>query len=349
MGWGTENMETQLITRFGEPEVFTQDEMPRPRIGGRDILIRVEATSVNPVDVKIRGGMLPPIAPDLPAVLHGDVAGVVEEVGENVAAFARGDGVYACAGGVKGLGGALAEFMIADPDLVAPKPRSLSMAEAAALPLVGITAWDGLIDRARVQAGQLVLVHGGTGGVGQIGIQLAKHAGATVHATVSIEEKGRIARELGADAVINYRDESVADYVAERTAGRGYDVVFDTVGGDNTDHAFEAAALNGTVITTSSSQAYDLSPMHAKGLTLHVVFMLIPMLHNLDRARHGAILRSLARLVDDGAVRPLVDRRRFSFQDVGAAHRLLESGDALGKVVVTREMAALALGDGGRV
>lgn len=333
---GARTMQGHVIERFGEPAVFAPAELPRPTPPAGHVLIKVAATSVNPVDAKIRAGALPPIAPAFPAVLHGDVAGVVEEVGLGVAAFAAGEEVYACAGGVKGLGGALAEFMVADADLVAPKPRALSMAEAAALPLVGITAWDGLIDRARIRPGQTALVHGATGGVGQIGIQLAKWAGATVFATGSSEEKLRIARDLGADGAINYREQSVADYVTEHTGGRGFDVVFDTVGGANLAQAFEAVALDGTVVSTSTSQTYDLSPMHAKGLTLHVVFMLIPMLHGTGRARHGAILRELARLADEGAIRPLVDPRRFAVGDVAAAHALLESGQAIGKVVLTR-------------
>lgn len=328
-------MKAQAIERYGEPAVFGTMELPRPAVVPGHVLVRVAASSVNPVDFKIRRGDAAAISPGFPAVLHGDVAGTIEEVGPGVAGFDVGDEVFGCAGGVLGTGGALAEFMLADARLLARKPRSLAMAEAASLPLVGITAWDGLIDRARVRPGQTVLVHGATGGVGQIGIQLAKWAGARVFATGSGEEKLRLARELGADGTINYRRQSVADYVAEHTGGRGFDVVFDTVGGENLGLALEAAALNGTVVSTSTSQTYDLSPMHAKGLTLHVVFMLIPMLHGIGRGHHGEILGELARLVDDGVIRPLIDERRFRFAEVAAAHRLLESGEATGKVVLT--------------
>lgn len=146
--------------------------MPQTRPG--HVLIRVRASSVNPVDYKIRSGM--PIAPDFPAVLHGDVAGEVVEVGEGVSDFAVGDAVYGCAGGVSGTQGALAEYMLADARLLAPKPSNLSMEQAAALPLVGITAWEGL-ERTRVIAGANVLVHGGTGGVGHMALQLARTLG----------------------------------------------------------------------------------------------------------------------------------------------------------------------------
>jgi NADPH2:quinone reductase len=146
-----------------------------------------------------------------------------------------------------------------------------------------------------------------------------------------------IARDLGADACSNYRTQSVAEYVAQHTDGKGFDVVFDTVGGAHLEESFAAAALNGTVVSTSARTSVDLSPMHAKGLSLHVVFMLIPLLHKLDRARHGNILTQLAQLVDAGQIRPLLDERHFSFADVAAAHRHLESGQAIGKVVLRQD------------
>src|SRR5665213_1799094 len=140
-------MKAQVITQFGDPSVFVEKEVPKPSIQPGHVLIRVKATSVNPVDYKIRAGKALPIAPVLPAILHGDVAGVIEEVGEGVKGFKIGDEVFGCAGGVKGLGGALAEFMLADARLIAHKPTTLSMAEAAALPLVSITAWEALFEK----------------------------------------------------------------------------------------------------------------------------------------------------------------------------------------------------------
>lgn len=327
-------MKAQVIERFGETSVFKAANLPQPEVLPGHVLIRVAATSVNPVDFKIRGGAVKSISPDFPAVLHGDVAGIIEEVGEGVDTFKPDDEVYACAGGIKGLGGALAEFILADAALVARKPLSLSMREAAALPLVSITAWEGLIDRAKVQAGQNVLIYGATGGVGHIGIQLAKWAGAKVFATASSEEKMMIARELGADIAINYRKQTVEEYVAEYTAGKGFDLVFDTVGNDNLQTAFKAAAFNGTVVSTVSLSTQDLSLLHVKGLTLHLVFMLIPMLHEIGRAHHGEILSKLAQLVDEGKVRPLLDAKSFSFSEVAQAHYHAESGQAIGKVTL---------------
>ena len=329
-------MKAIVIEHFGTPEVFKTIDLPVPKVPPHHVLIRVAATSINPVDVKIREGVIPDIAPDFPAVLHGDVAGAIASVGEGVEDWQVGDEVYGCAGGVKGTGGALAEYMLADARLVARKPSSLTMAEAAALPLVGITAWEGLIDRARVQPGQNVLVYGSTGGVGHIGLQLAKWAGATVYALVSSEEKAAIAHNLGADFSINYRQTPVEEFVAEYTDGRGFDLVFDTVGNDNLQNAFKAAKLNGTVVSIVSLSQQDLTLLHAKGLTLHLVYMLLPMLSGIDRASHGQILAKIARLVDEGRVRPLLDDQSFTFADIADAHARIESGGAMGKVVLTQ-------------
>jgi NADPH:quinone reductase len=330
-------MKAQVIEEFGGPEVFEEREMLKPEARAGHVLIRVEATSVNPVDYKIRQGAVP-AGPAFPAVLHGDVAGVIEEVGEGVSKFSAGDEVYGCAGGFAGLpGGALSEYLLADADLVARKPESLSMREAAALPLVAITAWESLIDRAGIGPGENVLVHGAAGGVGHVGVQLAHAAGAKVFATGSSEEKLAIARELGADAGINYRERSVEDYVAEHTGGRGFDVVFDTVGGENLTRSFEAVRTNGQVVSISTRGDYDLSPLHAKGLSLHVVFMLLPLVENRDRAHHGEILTRLARMVDAGRIKPLLDQERFGLLEAAEAHRRLESGDAVGKVTLAHD------------
>lgn len=288
------------------------------------------------MDLKIRQGAVVDISPDFPAILHGDVAGVVEAVGDKVTKFKVGDEVYGCAGGVKATGGALAEYMLADVDLIAHKPRSLSMAEAAALPLVSITAWEGIIDRAKVASGQKVLVYGGTGGVGHLGVQLAKWVGAEVYATVSNQEKSAIALSLGANATIDYRQAAVKDFVAEHTDGNGFDVVFDTVGNDNLQNAFQAAKLNGTVVSTVSRSQQDLSLLHAKGLSLHLVYMLIPMLANINHAYHSEILTKIADLADQGYITPLIDPKPFTFDDIAAAHTHLESGTAVGKVVLTQ-------------
>jgi NADPH2:quinone reductase len=296
------------------------------------VLIRVAATSVNPIDIKIRGGGVP-IGPDLPAVLGCDVAGTVDEVGAGVIGFAPGDEVYGCVGGVKGQGGTLAEYILADARLIAPKPRTLTMREAAALPLIAITAWDAL-ERSALAAADHILVHGGTGGVGHVAVQLAKALGARVATTVRSADDAAVARSLGADETINFCEEAAEAYIERLTAGRGFDLVFDTVGGGNLAVSFAAAAHEGRVATTNARITEDLSPLHAKALSLHVVFMLLPMLRGLGRERHGRILRDLAHLVDEGKVHPLIDARRFTLATLPDAHRLIESGQAQGKVVI---------------
>jgi len=327
-------MHAMVIDDFGAPDVFRQMKLTHPEVPAQHVLIRVAASSVNPVDTKIRQGKLAAIAPARPAILHGDVAGTIEAIGADVEGLAVGDEVYACAGGVTGRQGALADFMLAAAALVAHAPQSIPLNDAAALPLVSITAWEALIDKARVQAGQKVLVFGGTGGVGHIGVQLAKWRGASVVATCSSKDKAEQLKMLGIEDIANYREESLDDIIESRTNGQGFDVVFDTVGGDNLQNAFAAARLNGTIVTTAARSTQDLSQMHAKGLSLHAVFMLIPMLHNIGTAHHGEILQQIAKLVDDDQLRPLLDPQQFRFADVSKAHAYLESGMYSGKIIL---------------
>lgn len=328
-------MQAFVIEQFGPVSVFQARTISLPSVLPGHVLIRVEATSVNPLDCNIRKGAVPALAPDFPAVLHGDVAGVVEKVGEGVTRFKAGDEVYGCTGGIKGHSGALADYVLADARLLANKPKTLSFAEAAALPLVAITAWEALIDRAGITAGSTVLVHGGAGGVGHVAIQLAKWKGARVYATVSSPRKQEIVEQLGAEG-INYHDTDVTTYVDRCTGGKGFDYVFDTVGGDVLNQSFQAAAVGGSIISTSTLQSYDLTPVLFKGLTLHAVLMLIPMLYGIGAERHGEILAEVAKLVDAGLLKPVIDPKRFSFAQVGSAHQHWESGETVGKVVIAR-------------
>ncbi len=326
-------MKAMIIKNFGGEDVFEAAELSKPAVKAGHVLVKVAATSVNTVDTMIRAmGADLPLAPALPAVLGMDFAGTVEAVGEGVSEYAVGDEVYGCAGGLADLQGALAEYMLADAQLIGHKPKNLSMGEAAALPLVAITAYEGLM-RANISQGQKVLVHGGSGGVGHIALQLARHFGADVYATGGGDKQLALIEQLGATA-INYKTETVADYVAKHTDGEGFDIVFDSVGGANMANSFAAAALNGQVASTVSMVELDLSTAHFKGLSLHVVFMLIPMLHNKKRQEHALILRQLSEIVEAGGLYPVLDEKRFSLQQVGQAHARLSSGAGMGKVVV---------------
>lgn len=331
-------MKAQVIQTFGNPSVFQIQDLPTPEVIPGHVLIQVKATSVNPIDTKVRSGFVPAVAPEFPAVLHGDVAGVVCAVGEGVSKFQVGDEVYGCAGGFKGTtGGALAEYMMADADLLAHKPKNLSMEEAAAIPLVAITAWEALFNRGKLAPGQNILIHAATGGVGHVAIQLAKWAGVKVYSTASSKEKLEIGARLGADVTINYLEESVQDYVQKYTNGKGFDIVFDTVGGENLDRSFEAAALHGTVLAIAARSIHDLSPLHSKGLSLHVTFMLLKILNKESRKEYGEILEKITNIIEDGKLRPLLDPNIFTFDEVSKAHEHLESGKAIGKIVLVNK------------
>lgn len=328
-------MKSQVIQSFGDPSVFQYKEILKPELKPGHVLIQVKATSINPIDTKVRAGAVPAVAPEFPAVLHGDVAGIVSEVGEGVSEFTIGDEVFGCAGGFRGTtGGALAEFMLADVDLLAHKPKNLTMEEAAALPLVSITAWEALFNRAELLPGQEILIHGATGGVGHVAIQLAKWGGATVYTTASSHEKLEIGKRLGADVTINYREETVQEYVQKYTNGKGFDIVFDTVGGENLDRSFEAAAVHGTVAAIAARSTHDLTPVHSKGLSLHVTFMLLKILNKDMHKHYGEILKKVAKVVEEGKLRPLLDSNIFTFDEVSEAHEYMESGKAVGKIVL---------------
>jgi NADPH2:quinone reductase len=328
-------MKAQIMTQFGDPSVFQLQDVPVPDLQPGHVLIKVSATSVNQIDCKIRSGAIATMAPMFPAILHGDVAGIVAGVASDVTQFQIGDAVYGCAGGLLGTGGALAEYMLADANLIAKKPALLSMAEAAALPLVAITAWQALFQKADLQNTQTVLIHGGVGGVGHVAVQLAKWRGAKVFTTVLKEIDFPLAKSFGADEIINAKEETVEAYVSRLTENQGFDIVFDTVGGLNMDRSFLAAADNGAIVTTAARSTHDLSPLHNKALSLHVVFMLLPILKNKNRAALGEILAELTKIIDAGKLKPLIDPQQFTLTTVSAAHALLESGKAQGKVVIT--------------
>jgi NADPH2:quinone reductase len=327
---GGSNLKAYVVVHPGGP--FTETELPRPAPGPGQALVCVHASGVNPLDTKIRAGKAEHAKQPLPAVLGLDMAGTVEEVGPGVAAFRPGDEVYGMVGGVGGLQGTLAEYIAADADLLALKPKTLSMREAAALPLITITAWEGIVDRAQVHGGQKVLVHAGAGGVGHIAIQLAKSRGAEVFATVS-PDKTKIAEDFGATP-IDYRALSPEQYVALHTGGDGFDVIYDTVGGATIDASFVAVKrYTGHVVSCLGWSTHSLAPLSFRSATYSGVFTLFPLLTGIGHVRHGQILREAAAMADAGKLRPLLNAQRFSGAHIADAHALVESG-AIGKVVV---------------
>lgn len=228
-------MKVWTVREVGGPFIVEEHPLPQPTAG--EVLIRVAASGVNPLDTKIRAGKAPHARHGFPAVLGLDFAGIVEISGSDVTHLSEGDAVYGMAGGVDGISGSLSEFMVADASLVARKPKNLTMIEAAAMPLAFITAWEGLVDRAKVQPGYAVLIHGGAGGVGNMAVQLATALRANVHATVSPGKKSAV-QVFGA-APIDYLAVSPEEYISLFPEGQGWDVVYDTVGGKALDDSFK--------------------------------------------------------------------------------------------------------------
>lgn len=325
-----ERMRAMRIRGFGGTEVFEQVDLARPTPMAGEVLIRVAATSVNPADLKIRrhGGSLAPAS----GVLGMDVAGTVVAVGVGVREWSVGDAVFGCAGGLGPLQGALAEYLSADARLLARAPARIPLREAAALPLVAITAYEALFDRARIQRGQRLLLLGALGGVGHVALQLAVEQGVQVTAVVSSSQRAQLARELGASTVVIRDGGALTEAAAD--AGQGYDVVFDASGQDHFADCFALVRPQGQVISLVTRQQVDLTPMHAKGLSLHAVFMLVPMIHGLGRERHGQILAEVARRIDAGTLRVLIDPRSHPMSDVGSAHARMEAGHVLGKLLI---------------
>ncbi|WTQ46831.1 zinc-dependent alcohol dehydrogenase family protein [Actinacidiphila glaucinigra] len=324
-------MRAAVLEEFGGPLTLSEIAKPTPDPG--QVLVRIAASGVNPLDTKIRAGRAGHARSVLPAVLGLDLAGVVEEVGADVTGFAPGDEVFGMTGGVSDLQGSLAEYAAVDARLLARKPPALTMRQAAALPLVFITAWEGLVDRAGVREGQKVLVHGGAGGIGHVAVQLAQAQGALVYATGSPRSLETIAR-LGAKP-IDYTSTSAEAYVAEHTGGQGFDIVYDTVGGETLDASFTAArTYTGHVVSALGWGTHGLAPLSFRGATFSGVFTLLPMLTGRRREHHGGIMRQAAALAEAGALEPRVDTRHFTLATVAAAHELVERGEADGKVVV---------------
>jgi NADPH2:quinone reductase len=317
-------------------EVLQLADIPEPQIeSSTGIKVQLKAAGINPIDTKLRSrGVFYPDA--LPAILGCDGAGIVTDIGDQVSRFQPGDAVWFCHGGLGGADGNYAEFTVLDECEAEAKPVTLDFEEAAALPLVLITAWEALFDRAGLAAGQTTLVHAGAGGVGHVAIQLAKSAGAQVATTVSSPEKADLASQLGADRTILYKDEDPVASVMEWTEGRGVDVVLDTVGGSTFQNSLELACVYGQVVTLlDPGNSVDWGTARNKNLGIHFTLMLTPMLQDLPVARRhqGEILNQCAALITKGKLKPVISST-LPLEDAARAHRLIEDGHGLGKTVL---------------
>ncbi|MBT1263128.1 zinc-dependent alcohol dehydrogenase family protein [Pseudomonas sp. VS40] len=319
-------MKAMMLDSFGGPDSFKRCEVPTPVPQTGQVLVRVHATSINPLDYQVRRGDYADLVP-LPAITGHDVSGVVEAIGPGVTNFAPGDEVWYTPQIFDGPG-SYAEYHVAAENIIGKKPPALSHLEAASLSLVGGTAWEALTVRAALRVGESILIHGGAGGVGHVAIQLAKAIGARVFTTVR-EANIEFVESMGADVIINYEKEDYVDAILRETGGRGVDVVFDTIGGNTLSRSPDALAQLGRVVSiVDITQPQNLVQAWGKNASYHFVF---------TRQNRGK-LDELSTLVAQGQLRPHVGAV-YSLADIGRAHARLESPNngIQGKIAIAVE------------
>jgi NADPH:quinone reductase len=313
-------MKAMVVREWGGPERFELSDVPKPAPGKNQVLVRVRAASVNPVDYKIRRSGAWAGLP-MPAILGYDAAGTVEAAGENVTHLAPGDEVFYSAK-IFGRNGTYAEFHVEDAEIVAKKPANLSFEQAASLPLAAITAYDSIVTFFQTKPGDSVLIQAGAGGVGCFAVQLAKAAGARVIATGRRENEALI-RSLGADEVIDYRNVRFEEETNRLTGGKGVDAAYDTVGGDVIPRSIGCVRPYGKLATIVGIEG-SINAMSIKNQVLYCGFM--------ERTRDK--IQALAVLAERGQLRPLIDST-FALERVADAHAKLEAGGVRGKIVIT--------------
>lgn len=330
-------MKAVLMTATGTPEVLQAQHVQSPGVplGETELMVHLHAAGVNPIDTKLRqrGTFYPD---QMPAILGCDGAGVIEAVGAGVQRFHVGDEVYFCQGGLGKHQGNYAEYIVVDERYVARKPASISFAEAAAAPLVLITAWEALYERGRLEPGERVLIHAGAGGVGHVAIQLAKLKGASVCTTVSSQEKANFVKQLGADHVILYKQTDFVKAALDWTGGEGVDLAFDTVGGDTFSQTFPTVRIYGDIVTILEPDTKTVWKVaRQRNLRIGLELMLTPMLLGLVEAQqhHAEILEECAKWIDAGKLKIHVGKT-FPLEQAAQAHQLLETGSTMGKIVL---------------
>lgn len=305
-------MKTQRFHAFGGPAVLKMEDLPRPELGEEELLVRVMAAGVNPVDYKIREGKYPAVKADqLPYVPGREIAGVVEACGGLVDEWKEGDAIFAMLGIEHG---GYAEYAIVKDSEAAAKPRSLDFVSAASVPLAGLTAWQGLFRYGELKAGQRVLIHGGSGGVGHFAIQFAKVAGAYVITTVSAPHIDFV-RSLGADQVIDYNAQRFEDVVKD------VDLVYDLVGGQTQQRSFEVLKRGGILVSTLTEPSQEKA--RAKGVRAM----------RYTCKENAGELEEIGRLIDDGKVKPKI-ARTYALAEAPSAQDYVEQGHTEGKVVL---------------
>jgi len=334
-------MRAIVMSESGSPEVLKPADLARPEITeANQLLIRVMAAGVNPIDDKLRENGLY-FSDGLPAVPGCDGAGIVEAIGDDVTQFQIGEHVYYCYGGLgqRSAGNSIgnyAEYAVVDEAYVALKPVGLGFDQAAAAPLVLITAWEALFDRARIHTGQKVFIHAGAGGVGHVAIQLAKIAGCEVATTVSSKENAALVCELGADLAINYKKEDVSKTLLEWTEGAGVNVALDTVGGSAFHQLIPAMAHYSDLVTLLQvPDDVDWKSLRLKNVRVSQELMLSPMVCDLKEGaeHHADILEQCAQLFDENRLSVFVSEV-LPLEDAARAHRMIAEGGITGKLVL---------------
>ncbi|MBL4775764.1 MAG: zinc-dependent alcohol dehydrogenase family protein [Mariprofundus sp.] len=328
-------MRAIVMTESGSTDVLKLTDVEKPICANNEVLVQIMAAGVNPIDTKLRCNGLY-IDHGLPAILGCDGAGLITQVGSDVTRFQSGDAVYFCYGGLGQKAGNYAEYSAVPEAFVAIKPDCLDFIDAAAAPLVLITAWEALFDRARIQSGQKVFIHAGAGGVGHVAIQLAKLAGCEVATSISSSEKADLAKQLGADLIINYNEQDVTKTLLQWTDGLGVDVALDTVGGAAFNQLVDATRIYGDIVTILQVPAdADWKNIRLRNIRISQELMLTPMVLGLEEAaeHHGDILDQCAQFFDQQKLSIFVSDT-LPLEQAAEAHRLLESGAVVAKLVL---------------
>ncbi|NNE22719.1 MAG: zinc-binding dehydrogenase [Rhizobiales bacterium] len=329
-------MQAMVMTSPGGPDILHMCEVEVAWPGAaNDVLVRLKAAGLNPADTFFRasGAYL---ESDGPTVLGHDGAGVVEAVGSDVSGFAVGDRVCFCNGGIGGPPGTYAELAVVPDYQLARIPDEVSFQTAAVFPLVAITAWEALVERAGVAGGEHVLIHGGAGGTGQMAIQIAKLQGAKIAATVSSDAKAALVKSLGAERAINYRTDDFVDAAVKWTDGQGLAVALDNAGPEVMARTFAAMAPYGHVVTLMGTPTDDADlNAYNRNLTIHNVMMLTPMWFGLTEhlKRQGGIVRQLVGHLASGEITMNI-AAVYPLAEAAKAHGQMEAGGMSGKIVL---------------
>jgi NADPH:quinone reductase-like Zn-dependent oxidoreductase len=322
-------MKAIVLEQFGKPLEIREMEKPQPK--AHEVLVKIKASGLNPLDIKIKEGQAAHAEVTLPMILGIDMAGIVEEIGKDVKNFKVGDEVFGMVGGVGNNPGTLAEYIAADADLLALKPKNISFKEAAATPLIFITAWEGLVGKMNIKKDENVLIHAGNGGVGHVALQIALAKGSKVFTTVKSENMEAI-KQYSVE-IINTDELSVEKYVQQFTNGNGFDAILDTVG--LLDDSFKAVKqYSGHVASILGWGTHSIAPLSFRNATYSGVFTLYPLLSGKNRKRFGEILKEAAQLFETGKLKIMLDEKSYLLEQTNEAFSDMENRISKGKTVV---------------